>query len=273
MMQNSINRYILTAALMLLACVKTYSQELPVTNYTLPKTVAETPMLSAPMLADSLRWMQKIKTNGALNSYQPQQGVAGFQQTSTQENIAVWQGGMVVGGSEYDQMPGLMDRRRVEFQAVQHYAGFTFAVGLSANKYALPIDSRLTMLNMGAVQNQFVVSGLVSYDFSDNVSMTAYGQYVSNPFYHSMAALPYISTSSYGGFITLHNGDTGIDLGVNNHYDPFARRWQTDPIVRPTFKLGKKVKMSVDIGPLMKEGNLRIMGKKRSQGPMIMPDR
>jgi len=83
---------------------------------------------------------------------------------------------------------------------------------------------------------------------------------------------PYIGTSQYGGFFTLRGESAGIDLGVNNCYDPFARRWQTDPIVRPKFKIGK-VEMDVDLGPLMKDAILRIAGKQRRQGPIIMPGR
>jgi len=61
-----------------------------------------------------------------------------------------------------------------------------------------------------------------------------------------------------------------IRMGVNNYYDAFSRSWRTDPIVRPTYKIGK-VKIGMDVGPLMKEGLLRLAGRKRRSGPIIMP--
>lgn len=222
------------------------------------------------MFADSLRWQQDIKMNSVLNSYAPATA-SGFSQTYTSGNIATWGKGAIEGGSKFDAMTGLMNRQQVSFNIEQHYGKFTFLVGFSASKYALPVDGRLDMLGMGAVQNQFSIGGAISYCFNSYMSATIYGQYVSNPFFYSMAAFPYISTSSYGGYLTFHNNKVGIDLGVNNHYDPFARRWQTDPIIRPSFKIGK-IKTDIDLGPLMKEGMLKIMGKKRRQGPIIMPD-
>lgn len=231
----------------------------------------ETPLLAAPALSDSLRWQQDIKMSSALNSYAPRQGVNGIVQSAMKDDIATWKGGAIVGGSEYDTMIGLMERRQVGFNAVQRYGNLTLALGFSAYKYALPSDGRLDMLKMGAVQTQFGVSGALTYDFNDHVSATIYGQYVSNPFFYSMATFPYVATSSYGGFVTLHNDNVGVDLGVNNRYDPFAHRWRTDPIVRPTFKIGK-VKSSIDLGPILKEGMLKIMGKQRRQGPIIMPN-
>lgn len=131
-------------------------------------------------------------------------------------------------------------------------------------------NSLSTIYGFYTIQNQFGISGALSYDFNENFSATVYGRYVTNSFYHSMASFPYIATSSFGGFITLHNEKCGIDLGVNSHYDAFSHSWQTNPIVRPTYKIGK-VKMSIDVGPLMKEGILRLMNKRRVNGPIIMP--
>lgn len=269
-MTVGINRYIITGILLLAAYVRICPQEMPVTSRTLPKTRLETPVRPV-VLSDSLRWMQDFKTGLSLYSYSPRQNDGRDRHTAISENVTTWHGSTIVGGSGYDTMYGLMDRRHVGFNAVRHYGNLTVAMGLSANKYALPVDRRLTMLGMSAVQDQFGISGLVRYDFNENVSATVYGQYFSNTFYYSLAAFPYIPASSYGAFITLHNGDTGIDLGVNRHYDPFARRWQTDPVVRPTFKIGK-VKTDIDFGPLIKQAMLHIMDKKGSRGPMIMPD-
>ena len=165
-------------------------------------------------------------------------------------------------------MPVLMKKQNVEAGIIYNRNKLLISVGLIANVYNFnPLS---TMYYSSAIQNQFGINGRLSYDFNENVSVSVYGRYVTNSFYHSMASFPYVATSSYGGFITLHNEKCGMDLGVNNYYDAFNRCWQTNPIVRPTYKIGK-VKMSVDVGPLIKEGILHLMNKQRVDGPIIMP--
>jgi len=68
----------------------------------------------------------------------------------------------------------------------------------------------------------------------------------------------------------LQDEKLGVDLGLNNYYDAFSRSWRTDPIVHPKYKIGK-MKIEMDLGPLMKESLLRLAGKKRYMGPIIMP--
>jgi len=171
---------------------------------------------------------------------------------------------MLYGSGDRDVMIGLMDKQDAEVGIMYHRNSLSFDLGLMANVY------NFNPLQGSPIRNQFGINGSLRYDFNENVSVTVYGRYVNNPFYQSMAAFPYIATSSYGGYFTLQNEKVGIDLGVNNYYDVFSRSWRTDPIVRPKYKIGK-VKLDMDLGPLMKEGILRLAGKKRYEGPMIMP--
>lgn len=164
-------------------------------------------------------------------------------------------------------MPELMKKQSVEVGIIYNRNKLSISVGLIANVYNF---NPLSTMYSPAIQNQFGINGRLGYDFNENVSASVYGRYVTNPFYHSMASFPYVATSSFGGFITLHNEKYGIDLGVDNYYDAFNRCWQTNPIVRPTYKIGK-VKMTIDVGPLVKEGVLRLMNKQRVDGPIIMP--
>lgn len=264
---------ILSTALLLTVSLVVWSQEvLPEQNRSLAMPKLQMPQLTPPMSYDSLRLQQDVKMNSVLNAETPHEINAGAYNIKPQTDIVSWQGGAIYGSSEDISMPALMRRQGVAFNAVQQSGALMFNVGFSANKYAFPMDGRLGMLGMGARQNQFSVNGAMTYEFSPNLSATLYGRYVTNQFYYSMAAFPYIGTSSYGGFFSLRNGDTGLDLGVNRYYDPFARRWRTDPIVRPKFKVGK-IKMDFDVGPLVKQGLLKIFGKQQSQGPIIMPHR
>jgi len=198
-----------------------------------------------------------------------------------------WRNATLYGTAGRDVMTGLMEKQDAEVGIAYLRNSLFLNVGLMANVYSL---NQLTRLDASPLRNQFGVSGSLRYNFSENLSATVYGQYVSNPFYHSstseaskavtstseaseavtMAAFPYIATSSFGGYITLQNERLGVDLGVNNYYDPLIHNWRTDPIVRPTYKIGK-VKIGMDIGPLVKEGILRLAGKKRPAHPMILP--
>lgn len=165
-------------------------------------------------------------------------------------------------------MPELMKKQSVEVGIIYNHNKLLVSFGLIANVYNF---NPLSTIFGSPIQNQFGINGRLSYDFNENVSASVYGRYVTNPFFHSMASFPYVATSSFGGFITLHNEKCGIDLGVNNYYDAFNRCWQTNPIVRPTYKIGK-VKMTIDMGPLIKEGILRLMNKQRVYNHIIMPD-
>jgi len=178
-----------------------------------------------------------------------------------------WRHLTLYGIGDRDIMMGLMDRQDAEVGFVYHKDKVFFNVGLMASVYNF---NPLAGPQGSPIHNQFGIRGNIRYDFNENVSVTVYGQYVNHPFYHSMASFPYIATSSFGGYLTLQNEKFGMDLGVNNYFDPFSRSWKTDPIVRPTYKIGK-VKIGMDVGPLMKEGILKLAGKKRAAGPIIMP--
>jgi len=178
-----------------------------------------------------------------------------------------WRNATLYGTAYRDVMTGLMEKQDAEVGIKYRMNSFSFNVGLMANVYSF---NQLTRLGDSPLRNQFGARGSLHYDFSENLSATVYGQYVSNPFYHSMAAFPYIATSSFGGYITLQNEKMGVDLGVNNYYDPFSHVWRTDPIVRPTYKIGK-VKIGMDVGPLVREGILRLAGKRRQAGPIMLP--
>ena len=101
------------------------------------------------------------------------------------------------------------------------------------------------------------------------VFTTAFGQYVTNPFYVSMAAYPYINTSAYGAYLTLQNEKIGLSLGVQREYDPFRRQWITDPIIMPSFKMGKTT-IQIDFGPALRYIIQNLIHKDQyNQGPII----
>lgn len=159
--------------------------------------------------------------------------------------------GILLGGSSHTTMYGLMDYQNSELNLIKDYGNLRISVGVSANRYMI----------LRNIETQFGISGALSYKINENLSVSAFGQYNSNPFYSSMAAYPYIGTSSYGSYFTLHNNKTGIDLGVKRLYDPFRRQWRTQPIVTPKFKVGKTT-VGIELGEVVGEALNTLFHKK-----------
>lgn len=138
--------------------------------------------------------------------------------------------------------------------------GLSVEARLIANRYA----------EMG-VTNQFGVSGQLEYRLSPHWSVGAWGAYYGNNPYFSMAAFPFVETSSYGGWVKYSDGRFGLKLGAQRYYDPFQRQWKTDPIVTPSFKIGRKFVMELPVGPLVRESLETLFKKNSNNGPTIMP--
>lgn len=138
--------------------------------------------------------------------------------------------------------------------------GLSVEARLIANRYA----------EMG-VTNQFGVSGQLEYRLSPHWSVGAWGAYYGNNPYFSMAAFPFVETSSYGGWVKYSDGRFGLKLGAQRYYDPFQRQWKTDPIVTPSFKIGRKFVMELPVGPLVRESLETLFKKGSNNGPTIMP--
>lgn len=123
-----------------------------------------------------------------------------------------WDNGLIHGSHTQNSMWGLFDQRSVEVNLIQHYGALEMASGIAAYKYWMP----------GKQETQIGMSALLTYRFNQAISITAFGQYVTNPFYVSMAAYPYINTSAYGAYLTLQNEKIGLSLGVSESMIRFA---------------------------------------------------
>lgn len=176
--------------------------------------------------------------------------------------LSSWNKGYLYGSSGHNTIVGLMAIQNSQIGMIQQYGNFTISAGISANRYLFP----------NSLRTRYGINGSLSYNLSDNLSMTLFGNYSNHPLYYSMAAFPYIATSSYGGYFTLQNDNVGIDLGTERQYDPFRRQWRTVPVVTPKFKIGN-MKIDLPLGELVGGAIERIMHKDSRQGPIIMPRR
>jgi len=170
-----------------------------------------------------------------------------------------------IRGGGRTELMGLGEINKAVFGTGRDYGAWHFDVNVGAEKYHFFHNTR----------NNVFVSGAVTYRINEHWSATAFGTYSLNPFFHSMAAYPYVTTSRYGGTVNWKsNGNFGLRLGVQREYDPFAHRWVTKPIVAPSFKINK-VKIEIDTGPLILDCLRHFVekGRSNSNSPNIMPHR
>lgn len=118
---------------------------------------------------------------------------------------------------------------------------------------------------------QFGVAVFLEYQFSPYWFMAVWGTMYSNNHYFSMAAMPFVETSSYGSWLRYQNNGYGLKLGARRYFDSFQKKWKTEPIVTPSVKLGRKIVFELPIGPLVQKSMERLL-KKSNKGPNIMPD-
>lgn len=177
--------------------------------------------------------------------------------------VLSWKNGMLIGTGYRNTMPGLLSRHNASVTAVQEVGKLTLAGSVSADRYMLWHGTAAT----------FGLSGSMTWHFSENVSATLFGSYYTNSSFYSMAAMPYFGSTGYGGYLTFMGERGGIDLGVERHYDSFARRWVTSPIVTPKIKFSDKFTLDLPVGWLVKEVlDEKVFKSNRNASPMIMPE-
>ena len=111
--------------------------------------------------------------------------------------------------------------------------------------------------------NDYGVFGNASYRLNDHLSLNAFGQYYVYQPFHSVASMPFMGSSSYGGTLRWKASDKfTLDMGARRIYDPYTGRWLTLPVVQPTVNvLGAPI--SLDAGPLIYQLLENIFGNGR----------
>lgn len=142
----------------------------------------------------------------------------------------------------YRSYIGLMDVQSVSGGVQYSLGGMTVQGTLAVNRY----------LYYGRVFSQYGVSGQLSYSFNPNLALTVFGTYYNtNPFF-SMAAFPFVPTTSYGGYMTVGSRCFYVNLGVERRFNAFEHKMETVPIITPAFKISNKVTIELPLGDLTK---------------------
>lgn len=140
----------------------------------------------------------------------------------------------------YHSYIGLMDVQSVSGGVQYSLGAMTMQGALAANRY----------LYYGRVFTQYGVSGQLSYCFNPNLALTIFGTYYNtNPFF-SMAAFPFVPTTSYGGYMTVGSRSFYVNLGVERRFNAFEHKMETVPIITPAFKISNKVTIELPLGDL-----------------------
>lgn len=178
-------------------------------------------------------------------------------------NILTWQGGAFTGSSFHETLPALYMQQNAEFGLTQRFGNFTLTATAGADRYHILGSGTKLMFNYG---------GQMRYNFNENTSVTVFGNYSTNRRFYSMAAMPYMGTKNFGGYLTYMGERLGVDLGVKREYDVFSGRWRTVPIVTPMVKFGRSMTFALPVGELLGEILDNAMHKNATRtGPMIAP--
>lgn len=149
-------------------------------------------------------------------------------------------GGYLAGSGSHTTYPGMGNIATANIAFILPVGDrFQITTGITGSKYHFDRDA----------WNDYGVFGNASFMLSDRLSLNAFGQYYLSQRYHSVAAMPFLGASTYGGTLGWKASDKfSLDVGARRIYDPYTGRWRTLPIVQPTFKLfGAPI--SIDAGP------------------------
>lgn len=151
-------------------------------------------------------------------------------------------GGYLTGAGSHTTYPGMGNTSSASVAYTMPVGDrFQFTAGVTGSKYHFDRSA----------WNDYGFFGNASFMINNNLSLNAFGQYYLNQQFHSVAAMPFLGTASYGGTLGWRATDYfSLDVGARRIYDPYTGKWRTLPIVQPTISL-VGVPISFDAGPLL----------------------
>ena len=151
-------------------------------------------------------------------------------------------GGYLTGSGSHTTYPGMGNTASASVAFTMPMGDrFQVTAGLTGSKYHFD----------NAAWNDYGVFANASFRLNDRFSLNAFGQHYVDQRYHSVAAMPFLGSSSYGGTLGWRASDNfALDVGARRIYDPYTGTWRTLPVVQPTINLfGAPI--SFDAGPLI----------------------
>ena len=127
-------------------------------------------------------------------------------------------------------------------------------------KLALQMSVNAMKVNMSHITGQaFSTSGALLYNLSDGVTFKLFGSYDIGNSYG-------MSTNSYGATVSFDLSERfSMEMGAQRYYNSMRGRWETAPVVIPTFRIGKS-QIGFDVGGLIYEILRETVFEKRGSG-------
>ncbi|MCF0202239.1 MAG: hypothetical protein HUK08_02640 [Bacteroidaceae bacterium] len=183
--------------------------------------------------------------------------------------IGKWLGGVLHGNVYGESLPGLMAIENGQIGINQRIGSLSFSVYGQAVKYGF----------YHGMSRQWGVGGSVAYRISPRLSVTLFGSYYTTPqMAGSMMSMStpamagYMQTTTFGGYFDYSFNDYwGVEVGAKTYQSVMTRRFEVQPIVMPYYKLGRKVKLGVDVGGILYQILRAVNTDNRPSNPTIMP--
>ena len=151
-------------------------------------------------------------------------------------------GGYLIGSGSHTTYPGMGNTASASVALTMPMGDrFQVTAGLTGSKYHFDRDA----------WNDYGVFANASFRLNDRLSLNAFGQHYFSQRFHSVASMPFLGSSSYGGTLGWKASDHfSLDVGARRIYDPYTGTWRTLPVVQPTINL-LGAPISFDAGPLI----------------------
>ena len=175
-----------------------------------------------------------------------------------------WNNGYFSASVKTEYLPGLMNIDEGNFSITQTFGKFTLSGYGEIIKYAY----------FGGFQRSFGAGGSITFKANDKLSLTAFGNYYTEPRFFTPAMAGYMKISTFGGYADYHINDKwGIIGGVQGYRSMMSNQWEVQPIIKPYYKMSKNVSLGVDVGGLVYQILKHTIGdfQRNSGNPTLPP--
>ena len=150
------------------------------------------------------------------------------------------------------------------FSITQTFGKFTLSGYGEIIKYAY----------FGGLQRSFGAGGSITFKANDKLSLTAFGNYYTEPRFFTPAMAGYMKISTFGGYADYHINDKwGIIGGIQGYRSMMSNQWEVQPKIKPYYKMSKNVSLGVDVGGFLYQFLKWTVGdlQRDSKNPTLMP--
>lgn len=182
----------------------------------------------------------------------------------TDGRIFLWNRGGIFGSAGSTSMPGLMGIEQGSINLVQQFGRLTISAHADAVKYGY----------YGGLQTSFGYGGSLSYQFSDRLSMTIFGNYYTpiNRFAMTPAMHGYTSITSFGGYVDYGFSDHwGVKVGGQAYKSAMTNRIEAQPIVMPYYRFANGLEIGADVGGMIYNIIKSKHDRRHNANPTIAP--